>query len=60
MTPAEYEARARRKRIVTLKAEMEGRLAALEGGAEWADHGQNIKRLAEMIWDLENYVEGQL
>ena len=42
------------KRIAVMRAEMDARMAALEGGAEWEHHFSNITWLAGAIWDLEN------
>ena len=46
------------QRVAVLRAEMEGRLAALEGGAKWADHGNSIKWLGGEIWRLERIAKG--
>jgi hypothetical protein len=49
------------KKLAILRAEMEARLAALEGGAPWGDptkHGTSIKWLAGEIWELERIVKG--
>lgn len=41
------------KRIAVLSAEMDARLAALEGGDDYATHQSHIKWIAAMIWDLK-------
>jgi len=45
------------QRVVVLRAEMEGRLAALEGGSEWKHHGNELKWLAAEIWRLERILK---
>lgn len=41
-----------KKRLAVLKAEMEGRLAALEGGAAWEEHGKHIRWIAAEIYEI--------
>lgn len=55
MNPKDDEEKAMppAKRLAVLRAEMEGRLAALEGGARWDDHGKHVRWLGGEIWDLE-------
>jgi len=53
LTPEELAALPSGAMLAVLKAEQESRLAALEGGARWRDHGQQIKWLAAKIWELE-------
>lgn len=51
-----YDAAPPAKKLAMLRAELDGRLAALEGGDDWSGgskHGANIKWLAGEIWELE-------
>ena len=57
MTPEEEKNMPRGQRIAVLKAEMEARLAALEGGDQYRYHGSDIKWIAAKLWDLENSEE---
>ena len=54
MSPDEEQAMPPRKRLAVLRAEMEGRLAALEGGDGWELHGAHLKWLTAAIYDLEH------
>lgn len=54
-----YDAAPPAKKLAMLRAELEARMAALEGGDAWAGgskHGANVKWLAGEIWELERRV----
>jgi hypothetical protein len=41
------------KRVAALKAEMEGRFAALSGGEAYEQHQRHLRYLGAEIWELE-------
>lgn len=53
LTPDEEKAMPPAQRAAVMRAEMDARLSALEGGARYDHHGANIKWLAARIWEIE-------